>query len=94
VSEFGYETGRLDLPFVGHCTFAKSPACANWDALEADVAVLGVPNDMGAQYRSGARFGPRAIREATTLFCFGHGGAYDYEDDVTYLPICAVTTSA
>jgi hypothetical protein len=35
---------------------------------------------------SGARFGPRGIREASTLFSFGHGGAYDHEDDVTYLP--------
>ena len=29
--------------------------------------------------------GPRAIREASTLFAFGHAGAYDHEDDVTYL---------
>lgn len=86
MGEFQYESGRLNLPFVGHATFAKSPVCLNWDAIDADVAVLGVPNDMGTQYRSGARFGPRAIREASTLFSFGHGGAYDHEDDVTYLP--------
>jgi agmatinase len=30
--------------------------------------------------------GPRGIREASTLFSFGHGGAYDHEDDITYLP--------
>jgi len=30
--------------------------------------------------------GPRGIREASTLFAFGHGGAYDHEDDITYLP--------
>lgn len=84
-SEFNYESGRLNLPFVGHCTFAKSPACHDWDQIDADVAVLGVPNDMGTQYRPGARFGPRAIREASTLFSFGHGGAYDFEDDTTYL---------
>jgi len=36
--------------------------------------------------RSGARFGPRSIREASTLFSFGHAGAYDHEDDITYLP--------
>ena len=30
---------------------------------------------------------PRAIREASTLFSFGHGGAYDFEDDVVYLPV-------
>jgi agmatinase len=86
MSEHGYESGRLNLPFVGHCTFGKQPICTDWDAIDADVAVLGVPYDMGTQYRSGARFGPRAIREASTLFSFGHGGAYDHEDDVVYLP--------
>ena len=87
MSEHGYEKGRLNLPFVGHCTFGKQPTCLDWDAIDADVAVLGIPFDMGTQYRSGARFGPRAIREASTLFSFGHGGAYDFEDDVTYLPV-------
>ena len=82
----GYETGRLNLPFVGHCTFAKQPPCTDWEAIDADVAVLGVPFDMGTQYRPGARFGPWAIREASTVFSFGHGGAYDYEDDTVYLP--------
>jgi agmatinase len=82
-----YETGRLDLPFVGHCTFGKRPPVTDWSKIDADVAVLGIPYDMGTQYRSGARFGPRAIREASTLFSFGHGGAYDHEDDETYLPL-------
>ncbi|NQU57373.1 MAG: agmatinase [Rhodospirillales bacterium] len=86
-----YESGRLNLPFVGHCTFAKRQPCLDWDAIDADVAVLGVPYDMGTQYRPGARFGPRAIREASTLFSFGHGGAYDHEDDVTYLPMDSVS---
>jgi agmatinase len=85
MSEYSYEKGRLNLPFVGFCTFAKAPVCEDWDNIKADVAVLGVPNDMGGQYRSGSRFGPRAIREASTLFSFGHGGAYDHEDDRTYL---------
>jgi agmatinase len=83
----GYEGGRLNLPFVGHCTFGKQPICADWDAIDADAAILGAPFDMGTQYRAGARFGPRAIREASTLFSFGHDGAYDFEDDVTYLPV-------
>ena len=85
MTEFAYERGRLDLPFVGHCTFAKAPICTDWNAIDADVAVLGVPNDMGTQWRSGARFGPRGIREASTLFSFGHGGAYDFERDTLYL---------
>jgi len=86
-----YDKGRLNLPFVGHCTFGKQPACLDWDAIDADVAVLGAPFDMGTQYRAGARFGPRSIREASTLFSFGHGGAYDFEDDVTYMPRDKVT---
>jgi len=81
-----YETGRLDLPFVGICTFGKYPHVADWDAIDADVAVMGAPHDLGCQYRSGARFGPRSIREASTLFSFGHAGAYDHEDDIVYLP--------
>ena len=80
-----YEKGRLDLPFVGIATFAKSPYVQDWDRIEADVAILGAPFDFGTQWRAGARFGPRAIREASTLFSFGHAGAYDHEDDVTCL---------
>jgi agmatinase len=81
----GYETGRLNLPFVGISTFGKSPYQPDWSAIDADVAILGAPFDFGTQWRAGARFGPRAVREASTLFSFGHAGAYDHEDDVTYL---------
>ena len=81
-----YDTGRLDLPFVGISTFGKRPYQPDWNALEADVAILGAPFDAGTQWRAGARFGPRGVREASTLFSFGHAGAYDHEDDATYLP--------
>ena len=86
MSTHGYESGRLDLPFVGISTFGKRPYVADWSTIAADVAVLGAPYDFGTQWRSGARFGPRAVREASTLFSFGHTGAYDHEDDATYLP--------
>ena len=81
-----YDQGRLNLPFVGICTFGKYPYLEDWDNINADVAVMGAPFDFGSQFRSGARMGPRGIREASTLFSFGHGGAYDHEDDITYLP--------
>ena len=87
----GYESGRLNLPFVGICTFGKYPYVQDWDNIQADVAVMGAPFDFGAQWRSGARMGPRGIREASTLFSFGHAGAYDFEDDVTYLDPNKVT---
>ncbi len=86
MSEHGYESGRLDLPFVGISTFRKRPYVSDWSTLDADVAILGAPFDAGTQWRSGARFGPRGVREASTLFSFGHAGAYDHEDDATYLP--------
>lgn len=91
MSKHGYDSGRLNLPFVGICTFGKYPYVEDWDAIEADVAVMGAPFDFGTQWRSGARMGPRAIREASTLFSFGHAGAYDHEDDVTYLDPAKVT---
>jgi len=81
----GYETGRLNLPFTGIATFGKRPYVEDWSAIHADAAILGAPFDAGTQFRAGARFGPRAVREASTLFSFGHAGAYDHEDDATYL---------
>ena len=85
MSEHGYASGRLNLPFVGISTFGKRPYVEDWNTITADVAVMGAPYDFGTQWRSGARFGPRAVREASTLFSFGHAGAYDHEDDATYL---------
>ena len=81
-----YDKGRLNLPFVGICTFGKYPYVSDWDSINADVAVMGAPFDFGSQFRTGSRMGPRGIREASTLFSFGNAGAYDFEDDITYLP--------
>jgi agmatinase len=78
-------SGRLNLPFTGIATFGKSPYVEDWDSIDADVCILGAPFDFGTQWRAGARFGPRAVRDASTLFSFGHAGAYDHEDDATYL---------
>ena len=75
----------MDLPFTGICSFAKQPICADLEQLDADVAIFGAPVDMGTTYRPGARFGPRAIREASTLYAFGPDGAYAPEDDQYHL---------
>ncbi len=52
--------GRRSLPYSGIPTFLGLPAAANAAGLE--VAVVGVPSDLGVSNRSGARFGPRAVR--------------------------------
>ena len=77
---------RMDLPFVGLATFARQPACTDWNMLDgADVAILGIPIDSASSYRVGTRFGPRAIREASMFHGFGPEGVFDFEDEVTYL---------
>ena len=46
-------------------TFMLLPAVES--AAGLDVAVLGIPYDGGVSYRPGARFGPRAVREQSSL---------------------------
>jgi guanidinopropionase len=48
--------GRRTLPFSGVATSLELPL----DGL--DIAVVGVPMDLGVSNRAGARFGPRAVR--------------------------------
>ncbi|MFI5254302.1 MAG: agmatinase family protein [Candidatus Limnocylindrales bacterium] len=58
-----------DLPsYVGSPTYCKCDLVKDAAALaerRPDVAIVGAPFDDGVSHRSGARFGPRAIREAT-----------------------------
>ncbi len=70
-----------ELPFAGIATFFKAPHIPAPTRDEADVAVLGVPWDLGTTSRSGARMGPRALREASTMYAFRDGleALYDGE---------------
>lgn len=58
----------FDLPtYVGPSTFAKLPWVTDPAELRrrrVDVAIVGAPFDDAVSHRPGARFGPRAIREA------------------------------
>src|SRR6185503_19115414 len=58
----------FDLPtYVGPSTFMNLPWVTEPDELRrrgVDVAIVGAPFDDAVSHRSGARFGPRAIREA------------------------------
>jgi agmatinase len=56
----GPPDGRVFPRFMGPSTFARLPRT---DQVESwDVAVVGVPFDIGTSYRPGARFGPIGIR--------------------------------
>ena len=59
-------------PYAGIATFGRMPHLT--DATGADVAILGVPYDSSTSYRSGSRFGPRAIREQSLLL-WGYNNA-------------------
>ena len=59
---------EFDLPtYVGAVSFMKLPwitDAAELAARRPDVAIIGAPFDDAVSHRSGARFGPRAIRQA------------------------------
>jgi agmatinase len=58
------------LPFSGIATFFKAPLVEAPTTADADVAVVGIGWDEGTTSRSGARMGPRALREASTMYAF------------------------
>jgi agmatinase len=59
----------MDPMFAGINTFLKSPYVENIrDIGDYDIAVVGAPFDMGTTYRSGARFGPQAVRRISALY--------------------------
>ena len=51
--------------FSGIATFMRLPNVTR--AEELDVALIGIPYDGGATYRSGPRFGPRHVREQSAI---------------------------
>lgn len=55
-------------PGAGIQSFLRLPVYDNADQIpEVDVLLCGVPFDGGSSFRPGARFGPRAVREASAL---------------------------
>ena len=59
------EPHQMMMTWAGDCTFARLPR--RTPGVRADLAVIGVPYDLGVTNRPGSRFGPRAIREQSTL---------------------------
>ena len=75
----------LDRPFVGIPSFLRAPIETDLDALDADIAVFGVPFDEGSPFLAGSRMGPRSIREHSLRFPVSDAGLYDPETRRTYL---------
>ena len=52
----------------GFASFFRAPVVEDMNAWHADIGFVGVPFDGGTNDRPGARFGPAAIRDASTRY--------------------------
>jgi agmatinase len=64
-ARYGPADARLAPRYTGVRTFARCPNVVEPEGV--DIAVAGVPFDTATSFRPGARFGPEAIRSASTL---------------------------
>ena len=72
-----YETGRLNLPFVGISTFGKNPYQPDWSKIDADFAVL---DGIDLEVRKGERIvvcGPSGSGKSTLIRCIN--GLEEYQ---------------
>ena len=66
MTDFNQPLSGNDMPrFAGHATMFRLPTQANANGL--DVAIVGVPLDIGTSNRTGTRYGPRQIRAESVL---------------------------
>jgi agmatinase len=76
----GFDALEWGMTFAGPLSFARVPARA--EPLDAEIAVVGVPFDLGTTNRSGARLGPRAVREESSLAGEFPEGLWPWDHDV------------
>ncbi|TMJ70279.1 MAG: agmatinase [Alphaproteobacteria bacterium] len=62
--------GKRRLPYAGVPTFLDFPF--KEDLANLDIALIGVPMDLGVTNRPGARFGPRALRTIERIGPYHH----------------------
>jgi guanidinopropionase len=70
--EVAFVAGRRKLPYAGISTFLDAPLRADGNLDDLDVALLGVPFDLGVTNRAGARLGPRAVRSVERIGPYHH----------------------
>jgi agmatinase len=76
VAERLFSGGKRAAPFMGMPTLLDTPLrLIDWNAPDfagLEVALIGVPMDLGVTNRSGARFGPRALRAIERVGPYNH----------------------
>ncbi len=61
---------------------SRRPTWPTRGAADADVAILGIPYDEATTARPGARYGPRAMRDASTNWAYRDGATPFYDGEV------------
>ena len=69
-----------DAMYAGELSFARRRYTRDLEGV--DVAIVGIPFDLGTANRPGARFGPRAIREQSSLSGMFPWGLWPWEFNV------------
>lgn len=67
-----YENPLSRPRYTGLPTFMRTPYRESWEDL--DIGLVGIPFDGGVTNRTGARHGPREIRNQSSLIRRGHRG--------------------
>lgn len=78
------------LSYAGISTFARAPLAALDGSWSVDAAVLGIPFDIALGFRPGARFAPRAIRDASLRYAIPPEGFWDWRTGTTILSGCTI----
>lgn len=73
----------LEPPFCGVPTFFRAPYMEKPEDIE--IALIGLPFDQGLTNRPGARYGPRAIREASLIT-----GLFNHQTGIAPLAITSI----
>jgi len=73
------------LSYAGISTFARAPLASLDEEWRADAAVLGIPYDIALGFRPGARFAPRALRDASLRYAVPPEGLWDWHTQTTLL---------
>jgi len=75
---------RSNCGWVGMPTFLRMGFSPDPAAIDADIAIVGVPFDEGSTYLGGCRLAPRSLREHSLRFG-GSDGFYDVESGCSHL---------
>ncbi len=88
----------FQAPYMGIPTFLRSELVRDRTKVNSDICFVGIPYDSGASNRPGARYGPRAFREASMIYAYSVLGkplddVFDAEEGTSILDKVSIIDS-